>query len=102
MENERSKINIAQLDLKQESGEKNINDWHIQCDEITAEIELIENETRQNISEISIFESARTLLLEQITDLKRDNKTIANETRGTYEQLASLKRIHNEITKKVL
>lgn len=71
---ERNRTLIAQLEKKQNSFDRIIEDWRRQCDDLSQETERSQQEARRSAADVYTLQTASTSLGEQIDDLRRENK----------------------------
>ena len=62
------------LDKKQRVLEKQLGDWKQKCEELVAEVEGCQKESRQHTSELFKLKTAHEESLEQLEGLRRENK----------------------------
>lgn len=62
------------LDKKQRVLEKQLGDWKQKCEELVAEVEGCQKESRQHASELLKLRTAHEESLEQLEALRRENK----------------------------
>lgn len=62
------------LDKKQRIVEKQLADWRQKCEELVAEVETCQKESRQHASELFKLKTAHEESLEQLEALRRENK----------------------------
>lgn len=62
------------LDKKQRILEKQLGDWKQKCDELLAEVEGCQKESRQHASELFKLKTAHEETLEQLEAMRRENK----------------------------
>ena len=63
------------LDKKQRVLEKQLGDWKQKCEELLAEVEGCQKESRQHATELFKLKTAHEETLEQGEALRRENKT---------------------------
>uniref|UniRef100_A0A914D206 Myosin tail domain-containing protein n=1 Tax=Acrobeloides nanus TaxID=290746 RepID=A0A914D206_9BILA len=97
----RNRAIINQLEKKQTSFDKIIDDWKRQCDDLHGDIEKAQQEARRYASEVYMLQTASTSLGEQMDDLRRENKSLNNELKDLNESMSSGSRNVQEIAKKV-
>lgn len=61
---ERNRALIAQLEKKQNSFDRIIEDWRRQCDELSQETERSQQEARRNAADVYALQTASTSLSE--------------------------------------
>lgn len=62
------------LDKKQRILEKQLGDWKQKCEELVAEVEGCQKESRQHASELFKLKTAHEESLEQLEAVRRENK----------------------------
>lgn len=62
------------LDKKQQVLEKQLGDWKQKCEELVAEVEGCQKESRQHTSELFKLKTTYEESLEQLEALRRENK----------------------------
>jgi len=62
------------LDKKQRILEKQLGDWKQKCEELVAEVEGCQKESRQHTMELFKMKTAHEESLEQLETLRRENK----------------------------
>lgn len=68
------------LDKKQKILEKQLGDWKQKCEELVAEVEGCQKESRQHASELFKLKTAHEESLEQLEALRRENKAYQGMT----------------------
>lgn len=100
-EGERYRLQINEIEKKQQALEKNVEHWHNQCELLASELDKAQEETRRFTADVYAIQTASTSLSEQSEDLKRENKTLAVELRDLGDQLRASERNSHDVTKKV-
>uniref|UniRef100_A0A0N5BY94 Myosin head n=1 Tax=Strongyloides papillosus TaxID=174720 RepID=A0A0N5BY94_STREA len=98
---ERYASQIGQLEKKHGGFDKIIDEWKRQVDDLSMDIEKANNESRSATAETYALQSTSTQLSEQIDELRRENKVLANNIRDLSEQVESGNRTGQEVHKKV-
>lgn len=68
------------LDKKQRVLEKQLGDWRQKCEELVAEVEGCQKESRQHAGELFKLKTAHEESLEQLEALRRENKAYQGMT----------------------
>lgn len=68
------------LDKKQKILEKQLGDWKQKCEELVAEVEGCQKESRQHASELFKLKTAHEESLEQLEAVRRENKAYQGMT----------------------
>lgn len=68
------------LDKKQRVLEKQLGDWKQKCEELVAEVEGCQKESRQHASELFKLKTAHEESLEELEALRRENKAYQGMT----------------------
>lgn len=71
------------LDKKQRVLDKQLSDWRQKCDELLAEVESCQKESRLHASELFKLKSSHEESLEQMEALRRENKAYQGNTTHT-------------------
>lgn len=71
------------LDKKQRVLEKQLVDWKQKCEELVAEVESCQKESRQHTSELFKLKTAHEESLEQLEALRRENKAYQGTAQHT-------------------
>ncbi|KAE9549706.1 hypothetical protein FO519_007082 [Halicephalobus sp. NKZ332] len=98
---ERNRAVINQLEKKQNSFDKIIDEWKKQCDQLNIEIDRSQQEARRHAAEVYALQQASTSIQEQADELRRENKTLSNDIKDLNEQLGAGGRTALEVAKKV-
>ncbi|XP_070580053.1 myosin heavy chain, striated muscle-like isoform X6 [Ptychodera flava] len=75
------------LEKKQRNFDKTILEWKQKCDELSAELELSQKESRSHAAEVFRLKSTYEETIETIEQLRRDNKGLHDEIGDLTEQL---------------
>lgn len=73
------------LDKKQRVLEKQLGDWKQKCEELVAEVESCQKESRQHTSELFKLKTAHEESLEQLEALRKENKAYQGIAQHTHE-----------------
>ncbi|KAI6228188.1 Myosin head [Aphelenchoides besseyi] len=101
-EMERNRALISQLEKKQSTFDRIIEDWRRQCDELSQETERSQQEARRNAADVYALQTASTSLSEQVDDLRREGKNLTHEVKDLNEQLGAGGRLAHDVAKKEL
>ncbi|MEQ2201654.1 hypothetical protein XENOCAPTIV_015748 [Xenoophorus captivus] len=76
------------LDKKQRVLEKQLGDWKQKCEELMAEVEGCQKESRQHAAELFKVKTAHEECLEQMEAVRRENKAFQEEIADLTDQLS--------------
>uniref|UniRef100_A0A8C9SKF6 Myosin-16-like n=1 Tax=Scleropages formosus TaxID=113540 RepID=A0A8C9SKF6_SCLFO len=96
---EKANSSAMLLDKKQRVMEKQLTDWRQKCEDLVAEVESCQKESRQHSTELFKLKTTYEETLEQGEVLRRENKAFQEEMADLNDQLAEVGKTVHELQK---